>query len=595
MNARGTIRAVIADEAIDKVSRLFDGSVDQILLELYQNAQRAGARRVRVWTEQKGDVILVTVADDGHGCPDPAVTLAFGRSAWPAGWAAAGEPAGMGLYALARTRTTLRSIPTDEKRRPWRVDLGPEHFAGRADAVIRDLTPSEAAAMSRSGMSVTFETPTGTTRDACAEAARRIGSHHAPTAMVEDEEVARAHIGDGSIWSESSADGRYRFHVLEGVSGREKGEQLDWASVRVGGLGFEPVRLVDTMHGWSDLTLRVVAEVLDGRGLEAVLPQRRQVTSDNAGVQALRSEAMTALYKGVLARLLRPDGFEAPRHVWTSALEHGVELPASEPVLPRWRAARTWGSPGSGVPVHIRPEKNSVTARYGLAGLERVDEIMLEEAVSHDDGLTIVARRDEMLGYAWYDELPILTDAELRIRLRETDGMLQRELGRVVSDELAGGAPAGSDNGGQADRAATIEIGLTFTAPDGSEFERTVPTGWAVRDPAAPVDELDDQLLVSARQGPTPMETGILEGLLLEAYERGDGNDGQTIERCRQAVTTRRAGRKEGLRMRLAGLAAEHLCDEVPAGTVVTIRLEAEADRKDIRIDIEEQADADTE
>lgn len=78
-----TFTACVADEAMSKVSRLFNASLDDILNELLQNARRSGARVIRV--DQHDDPSrgpVICVADDGPGLAGPRSLFTLGRSAW---------------------------------------------------------------------------------------------------------------------------------------------------------------------------------------------------------------------------------------------------------------------------------------------------------------------------------------------------------------------------------------------------------------------------------------------------------------------------------------------------------------------------------
>lgn len=75
-----TFRAHVAPEAIDKVGRLFNASLNDILNELFQNARRAGATRIAVdQTDDPQLGLAIRVADDGPGLDDPQSLFSLGR------------------------------------------------------------------------------------------------------------------------------------------------------------------------------------------------------------------------------------------------------------------------------------------------------------------------------------------------------------------------------------------------------------------------------------------------------------------------------------------------------------------------------------
>ena len=127
-----TIRARIAEEAIAKVMQFFDGTLAQALHEILQNARRSGATSVAITRDRANG--RITVSDDGRGIGDPAALLAFGRSGWPQDLRGSEHPAGMGIFSLARRSPRIRSRVAG--RAAWCVQLGEDHFVGRAPAAV---------------------------------------------------------------------------------------------------------------------------------------------------------------------------------------------------------------------------------------------------------------------------------------------------------------------------------------------------------------------------------------------------------------------------------------------------------------------------
>ena len=128
------INASIHQDAVSRVPDFFNASLSDILTELFQNSRRAGATVIRTSTEDG----LLTIADDGAGITDPAVLLAFGDSQWENPLTKSENPAGMGLYSLARREeVTIRSWPANGQ--PWQVQLQPGNFTGAEPAAVSPL------------------------------------------------------------------------------------------------------------------------------------------------------------------------------------------------------------------------------------------------------------------------------------------------------------------------------------------------------------------------------------------------------------------------------------------------------------------------
>jgi hypothetical protein len=90
---------------LTKANRLFTGTLEGRIIELLQNARRAGATHVEI-TNNDG---TVTVQDDGCGIDDFGKLLDLGGSGWDENFEASEDPAGVGLFCLAPRAVTIRS------------------------------------------------------------------------------------------------------------------------------------------------------------------------------------------------------------------------------------------------------------------------------------------------------------------------------------------------------------------------------------------------------------------------------------------------------------------------------------------------------
>ena len=76
------IRPSVSPKTITKVTRLFNGTIGDILGELLQNSRRAGASRIDIACCADHDGARLTLADDGTGVADPQTMIALGDSGW---------------------------------------------------------------------------------------------------------------------------------------------------------------------------------------------------------------------------------------------------------------------------------------------------------------------------------------------------------------------------------------------------------------------------------------------------------------------------------------------------------------------------------
>ncbi len=112
-----TIQARVNARLLKKADRLFTGALDGRIIEILQNARRAGATKVEITNTPCHDgedaPCCVQVRDNGCGIDDFAKLLDMGGSGWDAPGEdtleAAEDPAGVGLFCLAGREITIRS------------------------------------------------------------------------------------------------------------------------------------------------------------------------------------------------------------------------------------------------------------------------------------------------------------------------------------------------------------------------------------------------------------------------------------------------------------------------------------------------------
>jgi hypothetical protein len=100
-----TIYAKVNPRLLTKADRLFVGSAEGRIIEILQNARRAGATEVRI-TNKGG---FVTVEDNGSGIEDFQKLLDLGGSGWDEKLEAGEDPAGVGLFSLAPIKVVIVS------------------------------------------------------------------------------------------------------------------------------------------------------------------------------------------------------------------------------------------------------------------------------------------------------------------------------------------------------------------------------------------------------------------------------------------------------------------------------------------------------
>ena len=149
------IQAKVNPRLLTKASRLFTGTLRGRIIEILQNARRAGAKHV-VITNQGG---TVTVRDDGRGIRDFQNLLDLGGSDWEQSLEASEDPAGVGLFCMAPRPLTIRShghkaiidtsgwtgSPVDVLADPLPLPILPPDIAGGTELSFADDPWNESA------------------------------------------------------------------------------------------------------------------------------------------------------------------------------------------------------------------------------------------------------------------------------------------------------------------------------------------------------------------------------------------------------------------------------------------------------------------
>lgn len=100
-----TIQATVNTRLLTKASRLFTGTLQGRIIEILQNARRAGATEVEITNSNS----FVMVKDNGNGIEDFAKLLDLGGSGWEDALELSEDPAGVGIFCLAPREVTIRS------------------------------------------------------------------------------------------------------------------------------------------------------------------------------------------------------------------------------------------------------------------------------------------------------------------------------------------------------------------------------------------------------------------------------------------------------------------------------------------------------
>lgn len=374
------IEASVSPDAIHKASRLFNASLLDILHELFQNARRAGATQLQV-NHSPG---RLTIQDDGCGIPDPQVLLYLGQSEWIEAIAEQEDPAGMGFFSLSTRGAIIAS-------RNWAVSLEPVHFTGSAAALVYAREP-------RSGTCIDLSL-TGQEDRHLDSLVQRAAQFYPLPVRLNGVEVERQDFLTGMNYSETWRGLRI------GVTQR-------WANTE-GRINFYGIVVPDCVPVLRDTEMSLVAQidVIDCPELKLVLPARKEVVH-NEFYAALRTEVLCVMYRYVQTL---PQHSLSFRH-WQEARSLDIELPAAiaqlVPFQPRQADSSQdfLESPTLLPPDALLIDLEEVTIPVQQSFWRAFSDSPLSERA--------YSPNSAYRGYAWYDQLPVLSQLRCDVQLR---------------------------------------------------------------------------------------------------------------------------------------------------------------------------------
>lgn len=425
-----SITPTVSPETITKVTRLFNGSLTDILNELFQNARRAGASFVAIDYVAGEAVTHLTVSDDGCGIADPARLLALGSSGWGEDTAAREDPAGMGVFALAGKAVTIISRHAGAAD-AWSLTIPADGWTG---AVELPLEPATHAV----GTTIVVELA-GNQAKALDQAARGASRFYPLPVLLKGEELPR---------EDFLAD-------AENI--------VAWNGSWIGIFRGSSYRYLATVNFHGVTVAKPLASIAESRGgnawyakldigntpaLQLVLPARKELIENDA-LADLQDACERAIYATIASKPFHRLAFEQ----WSRARALGVEMPEATPRLARWTPAQS---------------DNSTACEGGGDIIVGSDTVLVEDLEPHTGQPLAHALANHPLrpnladqhapyeGYNWYDALPTLRRPRFHIHAGEAE--------HIVSDAVA--EPPLDDHL----KADSIELRFTITrGPEATE------------------------------------------------------------------------------------------------------------------------------
>lgn len=540
MTLMTTVSTSVSQGAITRITRLFNGTLLDVLNEIFQNCRRAGATSVTLTTVTQGDQILLSVADDGMGINDPTDLITLGQSGWDDTVARREDPAGMGLFSLAGRHVEVRSW-SPRHAAGWTMVIGPDDWEFRAPISVTDCDIA-------CGTEIRFELSPAW--QSTLEYSVAAAACYFPLPVTLDGKVL-AQVD----WLEGAQHVEFAMGCRIGVfCGRTLSDhvpRINFHGVTV------PCRLptvIECAHGprWSALI-----DIVDAPALQLVLPARKEMV-ENAGLDALRSAVTTSIFKTIA----RCESHSLSYGSWKQASKLGVELPEAAPRLMQW-------TPPMGEDVG-----SEVAQAVDAAGALRMPylepqfgQCLARALQAHRDFTkALVEPQAEFAGYAWYDALAKLEDCDF---LLSQNGEEHRFNYAEERPELKSG------------RADAITAILHIVDADG-EKTVNVPTDLFVSYDTSIDCGVEDAVifLTSASQIDVDGLTDMLEAICFEPHRGSDADSRETqndqfLLNARQMATELLLDADEAVIVRCGAVVARELRWLVPEGKMISIQTSA--------------------
>ena len=547
-----TIHAKLHPAAIGKVSRFFDASTKQIVTELFQNARRAKATQIDVTIPTDG---LVRIVDNGDGVSDPQGLLSFGRSGWDHETMASEDPAGMGVFSLARRQTRIASRPkgTDGLAGAWEVNLEPEHFVGDVEATV---SASDGAPLPH-GTLTEFNVREGLY--SVREAIQNAATYFPIPVSFMGEVLEREEFLKDALHVET----------WQGVQiGVIHGRRAGWMRPEINFHGHViectqlPIVTTVVESPDDDNLWWVRINVVDSAQLEMVLPARTQVVQ-NSYLNDLQEAAERSIYRTLRKLDIQP---LLDHGTWKRANDLGVKLEAPTPRLVPWRPeqASTWSMGGSSsAPWSALVSENEpllCNAAMRLGEQQALYHALRRNGLLH----RVFAHSAEMRSYSWYRKLSRITDVDFRISNDDGSAVWLNET-RNQGQQKPDAKPR------------NIEARLTIEGPEGNKSYLRLETDFVFYSVTSSVDEIE----VSISQN-SEIDAWELSDLMVKAFfspscennaESAPTQEMNYRRRCREIALGLIVSNEEARHETITDLVRHYLLHAVNENEEVTVRI----------------------
>lgn len=481
-----SFHAEVAAEAIEKVGRLFNAAIDDILGELLQNARRAGATKVAIdQIDHPRFGKAVRVADNGAGLEDPRPLFSLGQSGWSEALSRSEDAAGMGFFALANRGATIIAQQKGTAD-SWLIEASAAAFHGK-ERVNVSPGPND-----HTGVTIIFPE---TGKEDLAAAVRHAARFFPVPVEFNGEDMASSDFLDGAE------------HIEE------------WRGIRIGIFGRDPSRYNLDNANFHGVTLRMPLpalaqswhrswfariDVVDCAHLKLVLPARKEVVRDGM-LDALLDEINRIYFRLVAAAGPHSLSFSD----YQRARSLGIELEEATTALRPFSASFAESDRNETLPP--KPVGMNAHIYQGDGPLE--EQNVARAFAVWNDAPRIFQPNHGYAGYVWYDRLNRISLKNYRM---------------VIGDTVQAIEPEGVfESEGRPDR---LEIAVEVADGEVSDI-RHLETDLIVAGPDyGSLSEVDIRVTGHSTITPATLKTFLIDALFSPSEDAGDASYEQQQE-----------------------------------------------------------------
>ncbi|WP_327754391.1 ATP-binding protein (plasmid) [Sphingobium sp. SJ10-10] len=383
MSLPASIQPSVGQSLITRVSRLFNGTIHDVLHELLQNSRRAGASRIDIDVTDIDGVQKLIFSDDGSGIDDPSALVTLGYSGWDKDIARREDPAGMGVFGLAGHHVIIRSW-SRAAGQGWEVEIPENAWEG-------DMALAVECSSRTAGTQLEITLPEQWI-ERLPDSVREASRYFPLPVIFNGTELPREDFLAGAIRIEECRGCRIGIFSAAGYDPNDA-PRFNFHGVTAPCL-MPSVLEIGTFDRWH-----VKIDIVDAPDLQLVLPARKEMVENDA-LATLRLEAETGIYRVIAQQSNHRLSFKR----WKRAEQLGVTLAEAAPWLEAWMPI-TADSQGRECGGPVRSATMIIVPRFDV-DIEQGAAPILQDAARM--GGEVVCAEEQFAGYSWYDRLPRL-------------------------------------------------------------------------------------------------------------------------------------------------------------------------------------------